>query len=145
MWHIGEILVRKHFLTWEQLEDALAEQKKTKEFIGEILVRKHYVSLPLLFKALAEQYNMKYVDLKRTRVNPKAVENVKKELAEKYELMPIEMHQSTLTIGISSPLHAVPESELKQSGNIQDIKTVLCLPEDIKNSLKEYYVSKATV
>lgn len=138
-WHIGEILIQKKLISWEQLEDALAEQRKTKEFTGQILVRKHYISELLLYKALAEQHKIRYVDLKHTRVNPKAVAAIPKSIAEKYNLMPIEIIQNALMVGVGNPLNLWPESELKQLSGFQEIRTVLCLPEDIKQTIQENY------
>ena len=138
-WHIGEILIQKKLISWEQLEDALAEQRKTKEFTGEILVRKHYISELLLYKALADQHKIRYVALKHTHINPKAVAAIPKSIAEKYTLMPIDIMQNTLTVGIGNPLNIWPESELKELTGFHEIRTVLCLPEDIRQTIKENY------
>ncbi|MCM8776563.1 MAG: type II secretion system protein GspE, partial [Candidatus Omnitrophica bacterium] len=75
-WRIGEILIQKKLITWEQLSEVLVEQKKTKELTGEILVRKGFISYPLLYKALAEQRGIPFVDLGRVKINPKAVESI---------------------------------------------------------------------
>ena len=140
-WHIGEILIQKKLISWEQLQDALEEQKKTKELTGEILVRKKYVSESLLFKALAEQYKMRFVDIKRTRVNPKAIQAIPKSIAEKYGIMPVEVVQNTLIIAISNPVHSWPEFELKALSKFSNIETVLSLPEDIRQAILEHYPS----
>ena len=138
-WHIGEILIQKKLISWEQLEDALDEQRKTKEFTGQILVRKRYISELLLYKALADQHNIRYVDLKHTRINPKAVAVIPQSIAEKYNLMPIEIVQNALVIGVGNPLNLWPESELKELTGFAEIRTVLCLPADIKQTIHENY------
>ena len=138
-WRIGEILIQKKLITWEQLEDALEEQKRTKELTGEILIRKGYISANLLYKALAEQYHMRFVDLKRIKINPKALELIPRSVAEKYSLMPIELQNNTLVIGISNPLNVWPELEIKQLTKIDDIRTVLCLASDIHQAIQESY------
>ena len=48
-WHIGEILIQKKLIDWKQLEEALDEQKQTRESVGEVLVRKQYIPKFLLF------------------------------------------------------------------------------------------------
>jgi len=138
-WRIGEVLVQKKIITWEQLQEALEEQKKSREFTGEILVRKGYLSLFLLYKALAEQYKMRFVDLKHIKINPKAVELIPRSVAEKYSIIPIEIRQDVLLIGISNPLNVWPELELKQLTRLNDIRTVLALPDDIRQSIQENY------
>ena len=39
-WRIGEILVQKKLITWDELDEALEEQKNTQKSIGEILLEK---------------------------------------------------------------------------------------------------------
>ena len=138
-WHIGEILIQKKLISWEQLEDALEEQRKTKEFTGQILIRKRYISELLFYKALADQHQIRYVDLKHTKINPKAVAAVPKSVAEKYNIMPIEIVQKALVVGVGNPLNLWPESELKELTGFPEIRTVLCLPDDIKQTIQENY------
>ena len=138
-WHIGEILIQKKLISWEQLQDALEEQRKTKEFTGQILVRKRYISELLLYKALADQHKIRYVDLKHTKINPRAVAAVPKSIAEKYNIMPIEIIQNALVVGVGNPLNLWPESELKELTGFPEIRTVLCLPDDIQQAIQENY------
>ena len=138
-WRIGEILIQKKLITWDQLSDALEEQKRTKELTGEILVRKGYISRPLLYKALAEQHEVRFVDLKRTKINPKAVEKIPGSIAQKYKLMPIEMVNGELILGISNPMLVWPEAEIKQITQVAGIRTVLCLPEDVDEAIVRTY------
>jgi hypothetical protein len=138
-WRIGEILVQKKLISWEQLEEALAEQRRTKEFTGEILIRKGYIPAVFLYKALADQYEMRFVDLKKTFINPKAVELLPRSICEKYGLFPIERGHESLIIGISNPLNTWPEMEIKQLTKIEKIDTVLCLPTHIQQAIEDHY------
>ncbi len=52
---IGEILLRTQVITQGQLEEALAEQRETKQYLGEILVKKGVVSTEDLKTALGTQ------------------------------------------------------------------------------------------
>ncbi len=139
VWRIGELLVQKKLISWEQLEDVLKEQKRTQELTGELLVRKKYISQSLLYKTLADQFSMRYVDLKKTKVNPRAVELIPHSIAEKYLLMPLEVSPECLVMAISSPLNVWPEAELKKLTGMKEIRTVLALPEDIKSAIQENY------
>ena len=136
-WHIGELLIQKKLISWEQLQDALEEQKKSKELVGEILIRKRYISENLFYKALADQYQIRFIDLKRTRVNPKAIALVPRSIAEKYTLMPVELSGGAVVIGISNP-RLWPEEELRELTHM-GVKPVLCLPGDISDAIKENY------
>ncbi len=52
---IGEILVRMQIITQAQLEDALAEQRESKELLGEVLIKRQMASEGHLRKALETQ------------------------------------------------------------------------------------------
>jgi len=52
---LGRIFVEKGLLTEEDLDEALAEQEETGKRLGEILVKRGFVSGPMLTIALAEQ------------------------------------------------------------------------------------------
>ena len=138
-WRIGEILVQKKLITWDQLNTILEEQKDSKKLLGEILVEQKLVSIFFLYQALAEQYSLRFVDLDRTHINPKALEMVPREIAERYHLIPIEIRTGKLILGISNPLNIWPESEIKQLTGITDMQTVLCLPDQIEKTATEEY------
>ncbi len=139
IWRIGEILVQKKLINWEQLQQTLEEQKISGKFTGDILIEKGFISRSLFYKSLAEQYGLRYVDLARTRINPKAVELVARSIAQKFQIMPIEISANTLIIGISNPLTVWPQQEVKQLAKIEKIQTVLCTPSDIEEAIKSYY------
>ena len=137
-WHIGEILIQKKLISWEQLHDALEEQKQTKEMTGQVLIRKRYISENLFYKALAEQYQLRFVDLRRTRINPKGVSLIPQSIATKYAIMPIEVNLNSLVIGISNP-RLWPEQELKEISQMVEIRPVICSPEAIQLAIDENY------
>ncbi len=138
-WHIGEILIQKKLIDWKQLEDALAEQKRTKEFVGEVLVRKQYVPRFLFFKALAERHAIPFADLSHIFVDARAVQRVPKSVAVKYQLVPIEIQDHTLVVGISNPLQVLPEKEIAELAQVTKIRTVLCTPDAVAAAIESNY------
>ena len=138
-WHLGEILIRKKLIDWEQLEDALNEQKRTHEFVGEVLIRKHYIPKFLLFKALAERHAMPFVDLSHVFIDPRAVERVPRSVAIKYGFVPIEMRENILVVGTSNPRAALPDAEIAELAGVSKIEVVLCTPDAVAVAIGRYY------
>lgn len=138
-WHIGEVLIQKKLINWQQLEEALIEQKRTKEFVGEVLVRKQYVPRFLLYKALAERHAIPFVDLSHIFIDPEAIQRIPQSIASKYKLIPIEIQDRTLVVGVSSPLTTLPEQEIAELAKVSKIKTVLCTPEAVSAAIQEHY------
>lgn len=143
-WHIGEILIQKKLIDWLQLEDALNEQKRTREFVGEVLVRKQYVPRFLLFKALAERHAIPFVDLSRIFIDPRWIRLIPKSISLKYGIVPIESQNGTLIVGIKDPMAALPEKEIAELAKVSQIKTVLCTPEAIATAIDEHYGKQNT-
>ena len=141
-WRIGEILIQKKLIDWKQLEEALEEHYRTKELTGEILVRKGHISRSLLYKALGEQYHLRFVHLDRIRINPQAVQLIPRSIAQKYTIMPIEVYNGVLQLGIANPISAWPESEIKEIARVNEVRSVLCLPSDIERAIQENYLSQ---
>ena len=140
-WRIGEVLIQKKLIDWKQLEEALDEQKRTREFVGEVLVRKQYVPRFLLFKALAERHAVPFVDLSHIQIDPGAVGRVPKSIAQKYGIMPIELQGDTLVIGISDPVKVIPAEEIAALAKVVKIKSVLCTPEAVNLSIQNHYTN----
>ncbi|HXV28444.1 MAG TPA: hypothetical protein VD913_05705 [bacterium] len=138
-WRIGEILIQEKLISWNQLSESLDEQEKTREFIGEILVRKGFISKPLLYGALAKQHRMRFVDLDRIRINRHAIELIPRSIAQKYSIFPVDIQREILYLGVSSPLKIWPEVELIQMARVREIQAVLCLPDQIRKMIDEYY------
>ena len=138
-WHIGEILIQKRLINWAQLDEALKEQKRTREFVGEVLVRKQYIPRFLLFKALAERHAIPFVDLSHIYIDSEAVDRIPKSVAQKYGMIPIEFQGNILVVGISDPTTVIPEKEIAALAKVAGVKTVLCTPEAVKVALEKYY------
>lgn len=141
-WRIGEILIRKKLIDWSHLEAGLTEQQETKEYLGEILIRQRAVPGLLFYRALAEQFHMPYVDLKHTRINPNALGRIPRSLAQKYQMMPVEMVNDTLFLAVGDPARPWPKKEIQKLANIPRIERVLSLPSDIQDCIQEYYSPK---
>lgn len=142
LWRIGEILIQKGWINWEQLENALAVQQESGRRMGEILVENGAVSTKRLFKALAIQSGMAFVDLEAVTAQPEAIRSVPKRLVFEYRLIPLVNKDQTLLIAISDPHNIWPEEELRGLTEIRDIRTVLSCPDDIDKAILQYYGSE---
>lgn len=138
-WRIGELLIQKKLITWEQLEFVLQEQQKTREMTGELLIRHGFITPQRLYSALAEQHQIQFVDLQKTHISAEALVRVPYQFAKQYKVMPIEFHYGELVVGVPTPLHVWPENELTHNSDVQVIRKVLCIPEVIDQIMEENY------
>src|SRR4029078_11558462 len=88
---LGALLVREGLITNEQLETAMFDQQGTGLRLGELLVQWGWVESSAISRALAEQYDLEFVDLDTTQIDPKAVELLAPRDARHYNAIPIRL------------------------------------------------------
>src|SRR4029079_11226839 len=86
---LGALLVREGLITNEQLETALIDQQGTGLRLGELLIQWGWVESSAVSRALAERYDLEFVDLGATEIDPKAVELLAPRDARHFDAIPI--------------------------------------------------------
>ena len=71
---LGEILIQQHLLTPEQLDTALAEQKRTGRKLGRVFVDSGFVTEKQISEALARQLNIPFIDLNQYNIKATVVQ-----------------------------------------------------------------------
>jgi MSHA biogenesis protein MshE len=118
---LGTLLVREELITNEQLETALIDQQGTDLRLGELLVQWGWVSSEAISRALAEQYELEFVDLDTTEIDPRAVELLAARDARRYGAMPIRFLEADhLLVGVadSTDVGSCDELRVKLGGAI---------------------------
>jgi type II secretion system protein E len=135
---LGQLLIDKNFITVEQLDGALKEQRKSGGFLGNVLVRLGYISQDKLFPVLAEQLDVEYVKLKNKDINPGVIEKVPAKFASHYKLIPLDVKGNVLTVAVTNPLdiHTLDDIKLLLG---YDTKPVLASEDDIIEAIRKYY------
>lgn len=135
---IGEILVEKAVITVDQLESALEIQKKEKGYLCDIVVRLGFAKHQDIFQILADHLGVKYVDLKNTDIDTKAVEKVPPKYALHYTLMPYKLVGNNLSIALSDPLDIHKLDDLQLLLDV-DVHASLAYEKDISECIQKYY------
>ncbi len=137
---LGELLVEKGLVTEPQMAEALEQQKQDGRFLGTILLERGWVGPTRLMEVLAEHYRMPFVRLEETAVDPAVVSKVPVKVALHYQVMPVKIHNSTLTVAISNPQDVRTLDELRLALQQKyTLDPVLATPEDILRAIKESY------
>ncbi|MCQ9206100.1 MAG: Flp pilus assembly complex ATPase component TadA [Omnitrophica bacterium] len=135
---IGEILVREGLISPEQLEKSLEAQKKKSGYICTTIIKLGFARVRDVFKVLAEQLGVEYVDLKKEKIDPKAVGKVPAKLAIHYKLVPYKFKDNILVVALADPLDIHKLDDLKLLLNT-DIRAVLSYEDDIIESINKHY------
>ena len=129
---LGELLISHGLLAPWQVEQALQEQLRTKEFLGSLLVRKQWVTEETLLRTLAEQFGIPYVHLMEEMVNWRVAGRFSHTMMLEHLCVPIQMDAHSLTAAIANPLDAWIVSELERLAGARKVHLVLALAQDIR-------------
>ncbi|MCM0081023.1 Flp pilus assembly complex ATPase component TadA [Geomonas sp. Red32] len=109
---IGAVLFKSQIITEQELRAALEAQKVSGCRIGEALVRLGVVTQEDIDWALANQLNIPYVRLKKENVDADAVARVPGALARRYQIFPVFLSGSELSVAMADPLNKEAIDEL---------------------------------
>jgi type IV pilus assembly protein PilB len=136
---LGEILTEAQLITPEQLDAAIAEQRRTGKLLGATLVNMGAISERAMLEHLREQLGLPLVDLAKMSIDEQAVQRVHEEVSRKYNALPIEIEgRSTLVVAMSDPLNVAALEDLRfHSGMF--IKPVLAPATEIQEAIGRFY------
>ncbi len=139
---LGDYLVELGFITNEQLETALKEQKDKGGKLGTLLIQLGFLSEDVLLAILGKQSGVSYVSLQEYgTIAEEAIRAVPETIAKNQMLVPIKKEGNLLTIAIADPLNVFATDDLKLLTGC-DIRMVVASDNDIKAALEKYYSGK---
>ncbi len=135
---LGEILIEKGLISPGQLEEALKEQARTKEFLGALLLKKKFIKEKDLQAALSQQYDIPVVSLKDRYIDWNMVRKFRSSLILDYKCLPLEIDDWSVTLAITNPLDiwAIKWAEEETAG--LRLKLVLVSSEDMNAAIARY-------
>lgn len=135
---LGEILIGKGLITKQQLEGALEEQRRTKDFLGAILLRRRLIEEKSLLEALSEQYDIPFISLKTVYIDWKFIRGFSAELIFDHKCLPIAKDERSLTVAITNPLDVWPLKKAEEEAKGLKLKFVLVSEEDMREAIQRY-------
>ncbi|MDP8260240.1 MAG: ATPase, T2SS/T4P/T4SS family [Candidatus Gygaella obscura] len=135
---IGELLLSKGFITKEQLDNALVEQKRTNKRLGDILVEKGAIKEIDLVQVLSEQLGITYVDIDSYIIDRDVIDLVKESTARDFICLPLFLMNDTLTVAMADPLDIGKIDSLKRIVKY-NLDPVFATETGIKKAIEKYY------
>ncbi len=137
---LGEMLIRSHLITQEQLDKALDYQKTNGGKLGFNLVKLGFVREEDITQLLSQQFGVASVSLKSLEVDQSVVKLIPSEVAQKYLIMPISRTGSTLTIAMVDPTNVFAMDDIKFMTGY-NVDPVVASEISIKEAIDNYYGS----
>ena len=130
---LGERLVQRGLLTPQQLEEALAQQRTTKEFLGAILVRRRLIQPQTLLAMLSEQFGIPHESLTPEQVDWRVVQQFPVSAIPEGKGFPIRADAESVTVAIANPLDAWTLSTIERAAGFRAVKAVLVLEQELEH------------
>ncbi|MEQ1833196.1 MAG: ATPase, T2SS/T4P/T4SS family [Candidatus Eisenbacteria bacterium] len=136
---LGDMLLEAKLITAPQLEQAIAEQRKTGQMLGSTLLALQMVEESQLMALLQRQLGMPLLDLDVLPADEQALAKIKEEMARRYVALPVEIEgRKTLVVAMADPLNVAALEDLRFHAGMF-IKPVLAAPSQILEAIERYY------
>ena len=136
---LGDVLIDFGYITPDQLQAALAYQKEHKNLrVGQALQKLGYVNERQVLEALAQRLQLRMIDFAQINADISAVEKVPRELAQKYDMLPIAINGRSLVIAANDPLNYYAIEDIRQLTSMEP-EIVLAELEPLRRSIQYYY------
>src|SRR5512133_3024717 len=115
MSRLGELLVANNLITKEHLVRALEEQKDSSGQLrlGTVLIKNGYISEQDLTSFLSKQYGVPSINLAELEVDAAVIKIIPAEVAQKYQIIPVNRAGSTLIVAMSDPSNIFAIDDIK--------------------------------
>jgi MSHA biogenesis protein MshE len=109
---IGDLLVEGRLITPDQLEAALADQKKSGRKLGKVLVDSGYLSEDQLLEFLSRQLQIPFVDLRQVQFDAETVRLIPEIQARRFRAIALRVGERGLVVGMADPTNLFACDEL---------------------------------
>ncbi len=140
---IGEILLTLGYINKEQLNVARQEQNYSTDSLGDILIRKKFVTQQQLLSALARQHNIPFKSLEGFAYSEQGKDAcariISQKYAEKHLILPITLEGNNLTLAMFKPEYMQAVYELKAMYSHLSISCILITMEKFEELFSILY------
>lgn len=129
---LGTLLVTKGYITHEQLVDALAASKATRELLGVTLLREKLIFEEELARTLSEQLSIPYISIGRVGVNASVTHLLPPEVGAAAAAIPVRLLGSAVQVAFADPTDAWALAEVRRY--LPEIEVVVAELSDIRTA-----------
>ncbi|MBM4338096.1 MAG: type IV-A pilus assembly ATPase PilB [Deltaproteobacteria bacterium] len=135
---LGDLLIKRNFITPDQLKKAQEEQKLKGGRLESNLVRLGYIKEDELLSFLSAQYRVPSVKLSKIEINPNVIKLIPSSITKKYFIIPINRMGPKLTLAMADPSNIVVIDEIKFMTGF-NVEPVVASETEIVDAIKKYY------
>ena len=141
---LGDLLVGSGTITEQQLQDALALQKKNGKRLGDILRDNHIITENQVIEALMTQLGLEFIDLNSYPISSEMAQLLPKSIAKKYQVVPVRATRTELYLGMSDPLNFAAIEAVRAATRRQVIP-MIATEAALERALQNLYSNQGTI
>jgi type IV pilus assembly protein PilB len=135
---LGDILIRKGWITSQQLNEALEEQRRAHEFLGSILLKKKFITEQQLVETLSEQFKIPWLGLENYYVEWDLTMKFSPSLILEHRCFPLREEREAVVVAMVNPLDAWALSKAESEAQSRKVKFVLVRESDMREMQRRY-------
>ncbi|TYO99937.1 type IV pilus assembly protein PilB [Geothermobacter ehrlichii] len=140
---LGELLVKNNLIDDAQLARALEEQKATGGRLGASLIKLGFIKEEELAAFLSRQYGVPSINLAEFEIDPNVIALIPAEVAQKYQIVPVNRAGATLIVAMSDPSNIFAIDDIKFMTGY-NVEVVVAPEQSIKDAIDKYYDQSAS-
>ena len=111
---LGDLMVSNKLISQSQLEEALADQKKSGRKLGKILIENGYVTENQMLEVLSNQLSIPFIDLIHYKFNSDIVKLIPEVQARRFRAVALSSDDEGIMIGMVDPTNIFAYDELSR-------------------------------
>ncbi len=135
---LGEILLEAGLLSNDQLTKSLAEQKKTNLKLGQYLTRQGIISERQIMDLVSQQLKIDQYSSKKYPVDLNMAQLLPVEVAQKYQVAPLQKKGYLLTIAMVDPMDIAALDKVEVLTN-SEVEPVVCTEQELNTLISSLY------
>jgi len=135
---LREALVKSGLLTEEQVHQAQDEVRRTGDSLIRVILKNKLLDEKTVLKFLEEEMGFPQLNLSSYLIDQKTIESVPPATVKKYNVIPLFLVGTTLTVAIADPFDVRAIDEIRKKTNLS-VEVMAAAPSDINQAIVQYY------
>jgi type IV pilus assembly protein PilB len=127
---LASLLLERGLITDEELDGALAEQRRSGQPLGRLLVEQGILQAADLARVVAESAGLEFLDLDEHPLDPMATASIPDAMARRYVALPVSWDGDTLVVAMADPSNVVAIDDIR-SITRADVRVAVASPAAI--------------
>ncbi len=133
-----ELLINNKAISKAQLDKALKIQKDKGGSLKNILIQSGFITEKDLMSILSQGLGIPPISLARFKIDSELIKLIPREVANKYQIMPVSKVGNMLTVAMSDPLNIFAIDDLRAITKL-DIGIIIAFQKEVQDAIDQYY------